>query len=331
VGNDGEQIVADSSTSTGLRYTANFAAGKNKIINGDFGIWQRGTSFTNPTSGTYTCDRFYQEFNGTGATRTISQQTFSPGTAPVLGYEGTYFYRYAVSVAGTGNTYQAFYQKIEDVRIFANQTVTISFWAKASGNVSINPIEVYQDFGTGGSAGAYATTTGSYSVTTSWQRFTTTFSMPSISGKTVGTNSSVRIGFYMPSASTIQFDMWGIQFEAGPVVTAFQTATGTLQGELAACQRYYQVIGGVASSYPLMGGYSISGSNLYTPTSFVVQMRTSPTVTKNGTWEVFNVGQPSGIYISQQGMSYSLTSTATGAWYSHPNSTDDTFTISAEL
>jgi len=39
VGNDGETIVADSAATTGLRYQANFAAGKNKIINGAFDIW----------------------------------------------------------------------------------------------------------------------------------------------------------------------------------------------------------------------------------------------------------------------------------------------------
>jgi hypothetical protein len=48
VGNNGETLVADSSTSTGLAYREDYAAGKNKIINGDFRINQR--AFTSTTA-----------------------------------------------------------------------------------------------------------------------------------------------------------------------------------------------------------------------------------------------------------------------------------------
>ena len=65
-----------------------YVAGKNAIINGDFGVWQRGTSFDFSSVSGYTADRWGLTWNVSGATRTISQQAFTPGTAPVAGYEG---------------------------------------------------------------------------------------------------------------------------------------------------------------------------------------------------------------------------------------------------
>ena len=239
VGNDGETLVADSSTSTGLRYTGNFAAGKNKIINGDFGIWQRGTSFSPVAdTGIFTADRFIFQRNGSGYTATCSRQTFTPGSAPVAGYEGQFFWRYAVTTAGTSNTYAVLDQRIENVQTLAGQTATISFWAKADAARTVT-LDVTQEFGSGGS-GQVGTSGGSHSVTTSWTRFTATVSVPSISGKTVGTGSYLIIRFGFPTGVTETIDIWGVQVEAGSVATAFQTATGTIQGELAACQRYYQ-------------------------------------------------------------------------------------------
>jgi hypothetical protein len=253
------------------------AAGVNKIINGDFGVWQRGTSFSNPASGSYLADRFYTTFDGTGATRTISQQTFTAGTAPVSGYEGQFFLRYDKSVAGLLNVDNVLYQKIEDVRTLAGQTVTLSFWAKSAGTTVIKPY-VVQGFGSGGSGDVVVVSlTPTFTTSTSWQRFTTTFTFPSLSGKTVGTSSSIAVGLDIQDGTTFTVDFWGIQLEAGSTTTAFQTATGTIQGELAACQRYYFALAG-GNLKPVSFGTYYTSSTMYGLITFPVTMRTAPSI-----------------------------------------------------
>jgi hypothetical protein len=229
-----------SSVDTALWNTGKGQAGKNKIINGDFSIWQRGTSFSNPANGTYCADRFKTINDGTGATRTISQQAFTPGAAPVAGYESQYFMRYAVSAIGTGNTYQGMNHYIEDVRTFAGQAITVSFWAKADASRNVN-VDLSQNFGSGGSGTVYVTlSAASAAVTTSWQRFTFTGTVASISGKTIGTGSALVFGYYAPAATACTIDIWGVQVEAGSTATPFCTASGgSQQAELALCQRYY--------------------------------------------------------------------------------------------
>ena len=220
--------------SNGVSAVPPFAAGKNAIINGDFEVWQRGTSFSSTTD-TYTADRWKVESNRTGSA--VSQQTFTPGTAPVTGYEGTYFLRYT---CGTGGAYSSLIQRIEDVRTFANTTVTLSYWAKCSTGTITNEPYYFQNFGSGGSS-EVQTALATSTITTSWQRFTQSFTIPSISGKTIGTSNYLSLLLIRPSAATsTTIDVWGVQLERGSTATAFQTATGTIQGELAACQRYYQ-------------------------------------------------------------------------------------------
>jgi hypothetical protein len=311
------------------------AAGKNVILNSDFSVWQRGTSFSNPASGSVTADRWSVVWDGSGATRTISQQTFTAGNA-IPGYEFPYFYRFAQSVAGTSGTYNLFQTRLEDVRTFAGQTVTISFWAKAAANTNLAQLNLEQEFGTGGSPSATVSntiSTGTITITTSWQRFSYTTTVPSIAGKTVGTTTPGFLGFrvWVPINATFTLDFVGFQIELGTTATTFQTATGTIQGELAACQRYYEFIGGKVNGYPIMGGYAAGGFSSYIPLAFKVSKRVSPTVTKVGTWTVVNTGQPNPSFIGVDGFSSLQTATATGAYVTYPDSTDDGFTVDAEL
>lgn len=280
VGSDGDTLVADSSTSTGLRWQGNYAAGKNKIINGAFDIWQRGTSFS--TTENYTADRFYAQCD---ATFTVSREAFTAGTAPVAGYEGQYYLQFAKSAGGT---YLQLSQKIEDVRTFAGQTVTLSAWMRVtSGTQTITPAWT-QNFGTGGSASVSGGTTATTAtLDTTWTRYSFTISVPSVSGKTIGAGSNLqifipRVPSGLTGASTIQ--IWGVQVEAGSVATAFQTATGTLQGELAACQRYYWRFTGGNGNYAAYGtGVTGSTTQCDVFVQFPTTMRTKPTTLEYST------------------------------------------------
>lgn len=229
LGQDIDTFLAGSPTRT---------AGKNKLLNGDFSIWQRGTTFT-PAAGSFSADRWATFFNGTGGTRSITQQTFTAGAAPAAGHEGQYFVRINQTVAGSGATGNVFYQSMEDVRTFAGQTVTASFWTKTDSARTIS-VQINQNFGAGGSATVESTPQTATS-TTSWARYSFTFTLPSISGKTIGTGSSLQFVFNLGLNTVSTWDFWGVQLEAGSTETPFQTASGnSYQAELAMCQRYYE-------------------------------------------------------------------------------------------
>ena len=253
---------------------APFLAGKNKIINGDFGIWARGTSFSNPGGFAYTADRWSVNYSGSGGTIAYSQQAFTPGSAPVAGYESAYYFQANQSVAASSQTFNVIDHRIEDVRTFAGQTVTISFWAKAAAATNIT-FYLSQIFGTGGSS-AVTPSTSTQSIGTSWARYSYTVTLPSISGKTIGTNSYLQLEISLPTNSTFTLSFWGVQVEAGSVATPFTTASGTLQGELALCQRYYWRGATTTSNFYGQGTVYSTTTNAAVLCPFPTQMRITP-------------------------------------------------------
>ncbi len=272
--------------------TTNFFAGKNKVINGDFNINQRAFTSTSG-SGAYTFDRWRTQF--VGGTVTYSTQAFTAGTAPVSGYESTNFARVVISgQTNSGGDLAIWNHRIEGVRTFAGQTATISFWAKASSGTPKISTSIEQNFGSGGSGTVYVYGTAP-TISTSWARYSMTVSVPSISGKTIGTSNYLQLNVEPSNAYNTNlgyqngtFDIWGVQMEAGSTATAFQTATGTIQGELAACQRYYQksydtnTAPGTTDNFngATTNGAAVTTNYAWFQTSpFKVSMRVTPSVT----------------------------------------------------
>jgi hypothetical protein len=287
-GNAGETLVADSSTSTGLRWQV--PKTQNAVYNSSFDIWQRGTSFTG-LSPYYTADRWIGARAGAAAGGTWTRQS-----SGLTGF--TYSARMQRDSGNTATTEMRFGQSLEtaDSVRFAGKTVTFSLYAKAGANYS------------GGSGGAYVviyTGTGTdqqywvsgftggavlgiayFTPTTSWQRFSVT--------ATVGSSANeIAFGVAYGPSGTAGANDWlevtGVQFEEGSVATPYTRQNATLAGELAACQRYYSksymqtdAPATVTSAGAISGKVSsntVANSEQYGSVFLPVAMRTNPTVT----------------------------------------------------
>ena len=272
-----QELASAQTDLTAYSTTAQTTAGfRNAIINGGFDIWQRGTSFAPSSSLIYTADRFFGYNSGNGS-MTISRQTFTSGNT-ISGYEPQFYLRTAIASVGTSGAFNLG-QRIEDVRKFAGQTVTVSFWMKSDASRTVTGY-AYQVFGTGGSS-SVTTTYGTFNVTTSWQRFTATVTIPSISGKTIGTDGYLAIELNLPVA-TQTTEIWGVQVEAGSVATPFeQRPIGT---ELDLCYRYFQIVGS-----GMVGRWSTQRvAEMFA--QFRTTMRAAPLPNVQSTGQFFNVG-----------------------------------------
>ncbi len=265
---------------------------ENRIINGAFDFWQRGTS---STANGHLADRWYSEFSGGSFSQ--SRQAFTLGDT--FGNNNpTYFFRQSVSGQSTAAQYAVTVQNIEGVRNYAGQTITVLGWMRrssGSGNVAVQCI---QDFGTGGSPSSRVfVSPQTVTLTGSWAAFALTFAVPSISGKTLGTNGNdyLQLRFWTSAGSdfnantnslgiqTIGVDLWGIHIKQGTHTTSAVDLyrQPELGPELARCQRYCVVYGG-SSAYERIGfGLNATTTAAYPMVSLPTEMRVSPAVSAN--------------------------------------------------
>jgi hypothetical protein len=282
VGNNGDTLVADSSATTGLRYNPQNALA-NPVINGGFDIWQRGTSFT--STGAYGADRWW---NGNNASATYSRQTTGDTTnLPNIQYCLRLSRNSGATATDGINAIQSF-ETVNSIP-FAGKAVTVSFYARKGALLSSN-LQVFLQSGTGtdqfywtgftGDTQVGTTSLSTSTLTTTWQRFVFTGTVPSTATQL---NIQINKTSTGTAGATDYAEITGVQIDLGTYTAStaptFRRAGGTIQGELAACQRYYwRFVTGANAYIPFANGYMFSATQATGIITLPVEMRTVPTL-----------------------------------------------------
>ena len=274
---------------------------KNRIINGDMVISQRGTSFSSLGSQTYTLDRWVCDRFGGAATATVSQSSTAP-----TGFINSLLYTVGTGAATGATDYSNARQYIEGLNVAdlgwgtaSAKTVTLSFWVRSS---------VTGTYGVAFTNNGYDRNyIASYTISSAntWTQISVT-----IPGDTSGTwlttnGTGIRVIFDLGVGSTYSgaagswgstyaifgltggvkltvtsgatWYVTGVQLEVGTSATPFERRL--YSQELANCQRYYWVIKGDGTG----GSYPAIGSGLYQTATTArlyikhpVAMRSSP-------------------------------------------------------
>jgi hypothetical protein len=281
VGANGETLVADSSTSTGLRYTAGTVQA-NPVLNSAFQNWQRGTSISVAASGTpYTADR-WQVFTNASQACTVSRQLVGDSTnLPSIQYSARV--QRNSGQTGTGGIY--FSQNFESINSvpFAGKTVTVSFYARAGANYSAasSVLSATMATGTGtdqnliasGYTGAAYPVNSNATLTTTWQRFTYTGTVSSTANEICLYFGFIPVG---TAGANDYFDVTGVQIDIGSVALPFRTYAATIQGELSAAQRYYYRMSNSLAYEPFGLGYGVSATRGNAQVKYATTLRTNP-------------------------------------------------------
>jgi hypothetical protein len=267
--------------------------GRNYIHNPLFNIQQRGVGPWVLATGApaFTADRWVAGF--VGGTMTVSLIALADADRTAIGDEAATNAIRAVFTGGGAAAAQTYlYHGIESVRRLSGKTVTLSFYAKAASGTPKLGFSLDQNFGIGGSPSPTAVGTGqSVTLSTAWARYALTFTIPSATGKVLGTSGTDCIYlnvFFSAGASSAAMSgtvgvqsgtvtLWGLQLELGSPATPLEKPDP--QQDLAKCQRFYQDSSSTSSVGFSTSGYTAAAGAIYGNISFPVRMRAVPTIT----------------------------------------------------
>jgi hypothetical protein len=302
---------------------ADLQGNKNAIINGDFNIWQRGTSFAAIANGDYHTDRFTYFLLSTAVT-TVSRDTDVP-TQSESGHKSNYSLKLDVTTADASiasNDRVAIWQNIEGYNFapFVGKTATLSFWVKAV-KTGIYCVAFTSSANDRSYVAEYTINSAS-----TWEKKTVTLTFDYSGGTWDYTNGiGLHISWTIAMGSDFQgvADTWNsaqdwatsnqvngvdhtdnnfwlaqVQFELGSTATDFEYRQ--YDDELAKCQRYYYRKGVTldgASTPVAVGTVWNATTTTHAIGYFPTTMRTAPTMsTTDGT--VFIVASGAGNYAS---------------------------------
>ena len=195
---------------------------KNLIINGDFDVWQRGTSFSSSGVGwKFTADRWRVNTYSTGTTVTKEDTTING------------FFSNSLKVVNTNWVYY----DLENVYNFLDRTMMLSFYARSSASNSFDIATYHRPESS--STGSQTVTT--INLTSSWQKFEVPITFAGLGSETVTTpsNTYTRLQWINTTGGdgTSTIELAQVQLEAGDTATDFEHRS--YGEELALCQRYY--------------------------------------------------------------------------------------------
>lgn len=219
--------------------------GTNFIRNGNFIVSQNGVMWlgVGGSGYAYIADGWYFVAGGESTANCAVSRTYTDGEDDA--YSALRITNFS---GGLNNSFSVLSQQIDDVRLLAGRKVTVSFKAKASTPRRV-AIVIRQDFK--GEVGVEETFAGNAEITTSWQYYTFTVTIPPILSTTVissgnftglwiwleaGSNYDPRTGGIGITSGS--FDITNIKIEIGNAATSFGATQ--LATELRKVQEYYE-------------------------------------------------------------------------------------------